>query len=443
MYFSPEQTIMGAEVGPQSDVWALGILIFHCITGTLPFGRLGDSIEVIVHEIRSKGVPNLIAASQQRASLFLREVVEGALKKNTDERTANAAAMLSQLENALRAGLSKFASSVANGGGADISQSGLAAMVRAGRGPGSVGGGSLLRVKELQEQLERSQREIAVKKDEIEGLESQLHLKTQQMETLSARLNELSDELPQSKKQLNVQRDHLAVSQHELRAKANELEQAQRELGIKSEEMEKIQRLLNTKTADMITAEKKLLDRNEKIHKLFRQLSGQRDDYENKLQDLQQVCDDYEAEMEDLRQTMDEFFNSQEDWIHRDQLKALTDTIQRLQAEGGKLGTKAGGGARNTSGGPRGSKAWEMEEDAYHDEDDFGDEDSGGDWGGGGGIGGQSGRGRGTGAWALVCVYVCVCTYLIHTYIHTYKCVCVFVCVFCVCRRSIWGHAAG
>jgi len=41
-----------------------------------------------------------------------------------------------------------------------------------------------------------------------------------------------------------------------------------------------------------------------------------------------QVCDDYEAEMEDLRQTMDEFFNSQEDWIHRDQLKALTDTIQ-------------------------------------------------------------------------------------------------------------------
>jgi hypothetical protein len=24
----------------------MGILIFHCITGTLPFGRLGDSIEV-------------------------------------------------------------------------------------------------------------------------------------------------------------------------------------------------------------------------------------------------------------------------------------------------------------------------------------------------------------------------------------------------------------
>jgi len=38
---------------------------------------------------------------------------------------------------------------------ADIS--GLAAMVRAGRGPGTEGGGSMLRVKELQEQLERSQ----------------------------------------------------------------------------------------------------------------------------------------------------------------------------------------------------------------------------------------------------------------------------------------------
>jgi len=42
--------------------------------------------QVIVHEIRSKGVPNIIAASQQRASLFLREVVEGALKKNVRVR---------------------------------------------------------------------------------------------------------------------------------------------------------------------------------------------------------------------------------------------------------------------------------------------------------------------------------------------------------------------
>jgi len=88
MYFSPEQTVMGAEVGPQADVWAVGILLFHCVTGTLPFGRLGDSIEVIVHEIRSKGVPNVIAASQQRASAFLRQVIENALKKNIDERTA-------------------------------------------------------------------------------------------------------------------------------------------------------------------------------------------------------------------------------------------------------------------------------------------------------------------------------------------------------------------
>jgi DNA repair exonuclease SbcCD ATPase subunit len=147
--------------------------------------------------------------------------VEGALKKNIDDRTASASAMLSQLENALRSGLTRFADSVVGGagGGGDVIRTGLAAMVRAGRGPGSAGGGSLLRVKELQEQLERSQREIAVRKDEVEALQAQLQLKTQQMEALSGRLNELSDQLPQSKKQLNVQRDHLAVSQHELRAK--------------------------------------------------------------------------------------------------------------------------------------------------------------------------------------------------------------------------------
>ena len=66
MYFSPEQTIMGAEVGPQSDVWAVGVLIFHCMTGTLPFGRLGDSIEVIVHEIRYDFSGRGVACKPQR-----------------------------------------------------------------------------------------------------------------------------------------------------------------------------------------------------------------------------------------------------------------------------------------------------------------------------------------------------------------------------------------
>jgi len=40
-------------LGTNLDLWAVGVMIFHCVTGTLPMAKLGDSLEVIVHEIRT------------------------------------------------------------------------------------------------------------------------------------------------------------------------------------------------------------------------------------------------------------------------------------------------------------------------------------------------------------------------------------------------------
>lgn len=37
MYFAPEQKISGAEISTLSDIWAVGVLIFHCITGKVRF----------------------------------------------------------------------------------------------------------------------------------------------------------------------------------------------------------------------------------------------------------------------------------------------------------------------------------------------------------------------------------------------------------------------
>jgi serine/threonine protein kinase len=51
MYFAPEQTISGADISTVTDIWAVGVLIFHCITGKLPFAKLGDALVVIVNEI--------------------------------------------------------------------------------------------------------------------------------------------------------------------------------------------------------------------------------------------------------------------------------------------------------------------------------------------------------------------------------------------------------
>jgi serine/threonine protein kinase len=46
MYFAPEQTRSGEAIGTNLDLWAVGVMIFHCVTGTLPLAKLGDSLEV-------------------------------------------------------------------------------------------------------------------------------------------------------------------------------------------------------------------------------------------------------------------------------------------------------------------------------------------------------------------------------------------------------------
>mmetsp|Transcript_57855 Transcript_57855/g.152193 ORF Transcript_57855/g.152193 Transcript_57855/m.152193 type:complete len:297 (-) Transcript_57855:22-912(-) len=107
MYFSPEQASDNNAADARTDVWAVGVLIFHCLTGSLPFGKLGDSMDIIIGAIRTARVPDLVKASQGRASEALRQVVEKALQRDLDRRTPTASELLRQLEVVIRAGLSR------------------------------------------------------------------------------------------------------------------------------------------------------------------------------------------------------------------------------------------------------------------------------------------------------------------------------------------------
>jgi serine/threonine-protein kinase len=86
-YMSPEQ-LRGARVGPASDIYACGILLYELLTGRLPFDA--DSDYALV-QAQLAGTPNL-AALGQVVHAPLVGVVARALAKQPEDRHASAAA---------------------------------------------------------------------------------------------------------------------------------------------------------------------------------------------------------------------------------------------------------------------------------------------------------------------------------------------------------------
>src|SRR5215210_1705004 len=90
-YAAPEQ-VCGEEVGPEADLWSLGVVLYESIAGHLPFRA--NSVPALFLAILESAPPPLQGAGPE-----IERVVERALQKLPERRYPSAEAMQADLRN--------------------------------------------------------------------------------------------------------------------------------------------------------------------------------------------------------------------------------------------------------------------------------------------------------------------------------------------------------
>jgi serine/threonine protein kinase/actin-like ATPase involved in cell morphogenesis len=96
-YVSPEQ-IQGKPVGPGTDVYALGCVLYECLTGRLPFRRDDDAALLWAHLVAS---PPAVTAIRPELPAAVDAVVARALAKDPADRFRSCEELLHGLQQAL------------------------------------------------------------------------------------------------------------------------------------------------------------------------------------------------------------------------------------------------------------------------------------------------------------------------------------------------------
>ena len=96
-YVSPEQAL-GHDVGPQSDLYSLGVVLFEMLTGDVPFH--GDNqVTVAMKHVREE-LPD-VQMRRPEVSSALAAIVDRATAKDLDRRYATDAELIEDLEDVL------------------------------------------------------------------------------------------------------------------------------------------------------------------------------------------------------------------------------------------------------------------------------------------------------------------------------------------------------
>ena len=98
-YIAPEQAVSSAGAVPQSDLYALGVILYRMVTGRLPFTH-DDVLELLM--LHMTAVPPNPRHVRPDISSTVAEVILKALAKEPDERFANGKALSDALEAAIK-----------------------------------------------------------------------------------------------------------------------------------------------------------------------------------------------------------------------------------------------------------------------------------------------------------------------------------------------------
>jgi len=91
-YMAPEQFQNAKRVGPQADVYAIGVVIFRCVSGRLPF--VSRSFETLIKMKLEKAAPRLSSMPGVGKNDLLDSFVHTALQPNASSRFDNGKQML-------------------------------------------------------------------------------------------------------------------------------------------------------------------------------------------------------------------------------------------------------------------------------------------------------------------------------------------------------------
>ena len=95
---APEQ-IEGRELDGRADVYSLGCVLFHCLTGSVPFERMND-IEVVFAHLREPPPP--VSARVPGLPTALDAVVARAMAKSRDDRWSTCTALVTAMQAEVR-----------------------------------------------------------------------------------------------------------------------------------------------------------------------------------------------------------------------------------------------------------------------------------------------------------------------------------------------------